>query len=419
MAGRQYGLVWDEVLGGVEPRWSAEPDLEQIEQLSRQSLHIAKDDNCTVKFYAQGGFNKLYTVEANGRGWIMRVALPVDPYRKTASEVATIRFVHRSTSAPLPDILSYDASNENGLRFEWMLMEHMPGTVLERSWRTISLSQKVALVKKLAQYQSELFHNAHRFQHIGNLFESQSSTYKIGSIVSMTFFWGDRGARDVNRGPFGTSYDWLSARLQLVLEDQDRILANTEDEDELDDAQAAKALAERLIALLPKILKSDDTEPTMLFHDDLHEKNILVDHVGNITAVLDWECVSVLPLWMACQPPALLNGATRLAEPQRKDYGAYDPEVDDDDAEFNQGLSSSYWNDVLMYERGHLRDVFLSEMERLEPLWIVEYQAGELKRDFELAILHCGSEMTMKRVETWLDAREEGESYSLRESLYA
>ena len=416
----QYGLKWEDSLGELEPRWSEEPKLEHIEQLSRRHLNLDEAASCIVKFHAQGGFNKLYTVDTDTGKWLMRVALPVDPYRKTASEVSTMRWVQKNTSIPIPTVLAHEATNNNDLQFEWILMEYMPGTVLERSWRKMSLSAKEDLAKKLAKFQSELFSDKLRFQSIGNLFEETAESYRIGSIVSMTFFWGDRGAReDILRGPFPNSYEWLSARLNLVLEDQDKVLSNTDDEDEIEDAEAAKVLAERLLALLPGVFNQYETESTILFHDDLHEKNILVDDSGTMTAVLDWECVSFFPLWMACQLPALLNGATRNEEPQRETYAAHDPEVEEEDAEYNEGVSSLYWTHLLAYERGKLRSLFLSEMERLQPAWLTEYRDGELKRDFELAILHCNGEMTTRRVGEWLDAYEKGETCSLRQSLNA
>lgn len=65
----------------------------------------------------------------------------------------------------------------------------------------------------------------------------------------------------------------------------------------MDDARAVKCLAQRLIILLPSIFRPDEVESTALFHDDLREKNLLVDESAGITAVLDWECVSFLPLW--------------------------------------------------------------------------------------------------------------------------
>ena len=108
-----------------------------------------------------------------------------------------------------------------------------------------------------------------------------------------------------------------------------------------------------------------------------------------------------------------LCGATRREEPLRKDYAPYNPELDEDDAEYNEGISSLYWTNLLIYEREKLRSLFLFEIERLEPAWLAEYQDGELKRDFELAVLHCDGEFTMKKVGAWLDAYEKGEKLAV------
>ena len=61
---------------------------------------------------------------------------------------------------------------------------------------------------------------------------------------------------------------------------------------------------------------------------------------------------------MACQPSALLDGATRREEPLRKDYALYNPELDEDDAEYNEGISSLYWTNLLIYEREKLYSLF-------------------------------------------------------------
>ena len=87
------------------------------------------------------------------------------------------------------------------------------------------MPKKVALVKHLALCQSRLY--LEKFLAIGNLYPSaEVSPYEMGSMVSMTFLWGDRGTRTVPRGSFRDSHGWLSARLSLLLEDQDRILQN-------------------------------------------------------------------------------------------------------------------------------------------------------------------------------------------------
>ncbi|SMQ53865.1 unnamed protein product [Zymoseptoria tritici ST99CH_1A5] len=421
----QYGLEWEGTLSGLEPRWTTDPDLSKIDGILRQHLNLDVTSKCALQFFAQGGFNKLYSVSTDAGQWLMRVALPVDPQRKTASEVATMNFVRESTTTPIPSVRGHSATNENALGFEWILMEMMPGMVLERRWRQMSMEQKKYLVKQLAQYQSQLFAAESRYQSIGNLYQPSSERYEVGSIVSMSFFWGDRGAQDsVNRGPFMTSHAWLSARLNLVLDSQAEILPNPDsDEDDIEDAEAIKALAERLLALLPSRFPADEVQSTMLFHDDLHANNILVssEDPARITAILDWECVSFLPLWMACQPPALLEGRVRDKAPQRDIYAAHDPELDGPDEEDHaQGKTTLYWEHQLEYERGVLRPMFLQEMLRLQPAWMEVFRDGEAKREFELAVQHCDGLFTVRTVGRWVDEVEKGgESGSLREILYA
>lgn len=212
----QCGFESHDSLWELEPRKSKKPSREQIERIPRERLHLDEATDRTVTFLAQGGFNKLYAIDATARRWVMRVALPVDPHRKTASEVSTMCFVRRDTSMPVPSVLSRDASNDNSFPFEWILMEYVSGSGLKRVWRTLIRSQKQHLAEKLAQYQSELLRNANRFKAIVNLFQSRQGLYEIRSTVSMTFFWARHRARDLNRGPFQNSYKSLLTRLRLL-----------------------------------------------------------------------------------------------------------------------------------------------------------------------------------------------------------
>ena len=68
-----------------------EPRVDVIERIARQKL--GQSDTCHVKFFGQGGFNKLYTARCDSGDYMMRISLPVDPRYKTLSEVATLDFV--------------------------------------------------------------------------------------------------------------------------------------------------------------------------------------------------------------------------------------------------------------------------------------------------------------------------------------
>ena len=181
----------------MQPPWTVEPSIVAIETLSRQHLQLAEDARCTVTFHTQGGSNKLYKVDTELTTSLMRVALPVDPHRKTASEVATMEFLRLNTDIPVQKIIAHDSSNENVLGFEWILMEFIAGQSLHSAWRKMPMTKKELLVKQLALYQSQLFE--HKFDSIGNLLrascnrgpvdqESEQSEFTLGAMVAMELF---------------------------------------------------------------------------------------------------------------------------------------------------------------------------------------------------------------------------------------
>ncbi|KAF7941008.1 hypothetical protein EAE99_000645 [Botrytis elliptica] len=443
---KQNGLEWVAKTFGLEPRWTSEPDIAKVESIARKHLNLKENDFCHLSFYTEGAFNKLYKVETEGECFLVRVTLPVDPFNKTNSEVATINFIRQTTDIPVPQILAFDDTNENELGFEWILMAMLPGGNLRTKWRKLSQDSKQNLVKQIVRYQAQLFR--HKFSTIGNIFvtpESQlvkgslsSNILSVGAkgtlqdlqqisltprqIVSMFFFWGDHITQDVPRGPFTNSKDWLCARLTLAITDQEEILKTTDDEDEIEDAQDAKILAERLLKLLPSVFPTTDSIPeqSVLFHDDLSSRNILIDDDGTITGIVDWECVSTLPLWKACDFPEFLKGRERNEEPNRNQYAPDDEENVNEsaaDALDNEGINELYWEHLLEYESTMFRALFLDEMQKIAPEWIEESTKGAVKADFEAAVQNCDGGWSVKRITAWLDALEKGENWSLRKKL--
>jgi hypothetical protein len=212
--------------------------------------------------------------------------------------------------------------------------------------------------------------------------------------------------------------------LALVLSDQEKILLVSDDENDIEEAQDTKNLAERLLGILPEIFPQDEhnqSESTALFHDDLSLQNILVDDHAKITGVIDWECVSALPLWRACQLPQFLEGRERVEEPQRDQYSPDDGEDETSDKEQldNEGVNSLYWEHLMDWELAQLRKTFLEEMNRLSPEWIKTMEEGVEKADFENAVQNCDNSWRTKKINAWLDARDRGEKWSLRKKFFA
>lgn len=274
----------------------------------------------------------------------------------------------------------------------------------------MSWGAKEDIVKRLVEHQARLFE--HRFHRIGNIFKPEgadtSGSFTIDRMVSPIFFWGDHLTHDVSRGPFTSSHDWLKARLQFVLTNQQRILDTTCDEDEIEDAETALDLAKKLLGILPTIFLPNVTasEPSILFHNDMSMHNIMVDDIGRLTAVIDWECVSAVPLWRACQLPALFDGRTREERLNKETYAADSDEEAGSDYDWldNEGVTDLYWEHVLEYEMTQLRKLFLAEMQRAQPEWVAIMRDNSLKADFEKAMNNCDNGIALEIIKRWTDA---------------
>ncbi|KAH7175948.1 hypothetical protein EDB81DRAFT_896735 [Dactylonectria macrodidyma] len=402
----QDGLGWQQTPFYLVPVWTRDPSTGAIESVSRQQLKTPSEDPCTVTFHAAGLFNKVYLVHTAGSSFIMRVTLPVYPRHKTRAEIG----------------------------FEWILMEYMQGTSARKRWRIMSVEQKVALTKRFAVFQFELSgleKQESAFKRIGTLdspeidlevdSKAPQTAVAPGRLVSHEFFMGDHLGYDSPRGPFRSSCDWLSAILTIIIRHQTLVLEKSEDEDDTEDAEDILPVAQTLLALLPKIFPPDLTrlESSALHHHDLNLNNILVNEQGEVTAVLDWECVSALPLWMLTKMPKFLDGQSREDEPQRNSYRDETPEEAAAEADKrndphyldNEGKNELYWIHKMEYEKTQLRNVYKARLKELCPEWAEE---SPLKNDFYEAVSQCDG-LWLSKARRWAERMEKGESVRFKD----
>ncbi|TFY73061.1 hypothetical protein EWM64_g10950, partial [Hericium alpestre] len=134
--------------------------------------------------------------------------------------------------------------------------------------------------------------------------------------------------------------------------------------------------------------------------------------------LVDWECVSALPLWRACTLPWFLIGRHRAERPNPETYGR----AEDEDEPTDEGEGGNrdgegtgdrrgrpnalYFEHLLEWEQTQLRAVFLDEMERVQPEWVGVHRAGVLRNDFYAAVMQCDDELSRRRVRQWVDRVE-------------
>lgn len=300
----------------------------------------------------------------------------------------------------------------------------------------MSMDQKVAITNRIAEIQAELFRYGKQnlaFRSIGTLHTNLGmeraevvAAVAPGQIVSHEFFMDNRLRYQVSRGPFCSSYEWLESQLNIIILEQLAAIEEAKDDTDREDAEEILAPTRRLLSLLPEIFAQNDeayTEPTVLWHDDLNLHNILVNEKGEITAVVDWECVSALPLWMTVDMPSYLKGESRPEEPIRDNYANETPEgslasqdCDDPDELDNEGKNSLYWIHRMEYEATQLQEVYKTRLRQLWPGW--PPQDSDTKLDFYEAVLLCSGGVFMKMVNRWIDHREKGEPIRLADALH-
>ncbi|KAF4550830.1 Hypothetical protein D9617_15g041800 [Elsinoe fawcettii] len=464
-------IRWVNRVFGAEPEWVVEPDLEAVKRtLQDQPLLAGKE--ISLEFLAQGAFNKVYIVDSKSvdttsdqggtKQYIMRITLPVDPRRKTASEVATLQWLRENTIMPVPRVFSHHESHKNKIEFEWILMSKIEGASLRTVWREIDLVAKLALAERIAVYCAEIMNRQfegvgclyHADEHCDGLAEKEEGKnhriYRVHEMVATDFIWQNPAFMAVNRGPFKGTRDWSLARLDIAelscrgrfdslttrratrkamvkhssdeqadpnqgaadeedVECDEAEVSNTkadEDDDsdsdsDIEDCETTLSLCSRLRSRLQNALAdlNEEAEATMLWHDDLSASNIMVDKAGRLTGVVDWECVSCLPLWYTCQYPDFLRGQDREDEPDIEIYGK---------GEGGEVENELYWEHLEDFELTKMRQKFLEVITRSQPKWMEVYESSEQIREWEFAVSSVDDELWMKRLGDWLDDLDAG-----------
>ena len=321
------------------------PNISIIESLSRSHLQISTGHSLNVTFLAEGAFNKLYTISTSDDDdverqlpCVFRVTLPVEPFYKTAGEVATISYIREHTSVPVPRIIAHSPTADNELGFEWILMERIPGVSLKGLWREMDMETKDRETRVVARYVKQLYDQC-SFDVIGSLYFYEDlldgkahtvpmadSRFVIGPIVTAFMFAGGRKlCLPRNLGPYTNDGEYMVALTDAEVEDM-KFLQSPEarthpdfDEDLVEEAQGIIEALGKLQDLLKTIFPSRHRLPPRQFaltHHDLSLSNILVDPVTlKATGIVDWECTGTRPFWEE-RYPVFLEGCEIEEEPE-------------------------------------------------------------------------------------------------------
>ncbi|OTA84278.1 hypothetical protein M434DRAFT_83422 [Hypoxylon sp. CO27-5] len=424
-----YGLQWtnDDNPFSTRAEWTVVPTIDSIVLTLKKFINQSKEYH--VQHLWDGVYSKLYSVSYEEKHYVMRVSLPVCPQSKTESEVATLNLIHKNTRLPVPTVICYDSTRNNPIGFEWILMDRIDGKPLSQCWQAVTQNAKERIVKQVAEYAVIAFRG--QFEGVGNIYPPRSHLASGSQHVGEM---GGRASLHHHKTPFRTAFQWTKCRLRLVsTELRLKLQETTSSEGHRETAAKMLNLAIRLRELgrnfFPtpdcepnrELVDEDDEltddgqdedeeavnkkdrphEPTMLWHDAISLDNIIVDKDGVLCGIIDWACVSCLPLYEACQFPAFLQQARDRHVGPLTPHRVTQRQPDSKDI-------LGYERDLRQHELTLLRKLFINEMMGRCPEWVHIYNNRKNLRDYEAAVQNCDNEFAYGIVERWVDAVEKG-----------
>ena len=425
--------MWEEESRAI---WLVEPNIEHLQEVVTPYLQriVPECQDFEIEYLTEGGFNKVYTATPIGpvvqKAFIIRVALPSDPYYRVESDVATMELVRCSTSIPVPIIYAYESSANNKLGLEWMLMEKIGGKELHEAWLDWDYDAKLRLTKTVALWTNQLLQI--KSDKIGSVYMRSVREYVEFYVGRSTRCYVSGNRRlwyGVPRGPYGSLEDYFGACLAFheneTLDHMRRacqkklgtaaksngLLTPPRSDDSMEDqhpnhsqpraeeslyAQADKddaeyynwqeltaedfrqrlrkweVLKDALPQLCSRAAEDIPHLSTTLRHHDISVSNIFIDKSGKPIALIDWEHTQLEPLACTYLFPDFLETEPREEIPSPPDEEAYSRLLargwTQEEVDEQKGPDQrSYLEKLNDYHCTKLRDEFKQELEKLMP----------------------------------------------------
>ncbi|RMZ37987.1 hypothetical protein CA14_005032 [Aspergillus flavus] len=307
-------LQWHTTFAGSSPVWPSEPAIPTIASialaaLSAQHTQVGDLPSITVNFFAQGSFNKNYEIVVSNQKdkFLFRVTLPVDPFFKSESEVATLAFLRQKTSIPVPEVVAWSSTSDNALSYEWTLLKKVEAYAAEL--RSLPFDQIGSLYFEGSNTCAETNSSVQDSQQIKSMSNYLGKGVEVGQMVLPFFFSKRRLYIHSDRGPFANSLQYLTAK------DASDIDSDC-DENLLDEApqmlEVCQTAHDLVVRLFPPT--DPDTCHTIYLHD-LNQNNVILDPISHdIIAVIDWEMICVLPNWASFFYPKMFLDVDPITE---------------------------------------------------------------------------------------------------------
>ncbi|KAF2093465.1 hypothetical protein NA57DRAFT_81392 [Rhizodiscina lignyota] len=293
-----------------------------------------------------GGYNRIIGISQQSTSTgetedlIFRIAR--FDYFDMETDIATIGLVMRSTSIPVPDIISHDPSVDNILGAPYSIQRRLPGRNLDDAWPTLSHKQRILVTEQVCQILTEL--QSKPYPCSGKLDPASVMGNNSALISFMKLHAGESdGPREILPSEPDQKYSEFLTMQFKRWKNTDILLCPTNPADYFDE----------LTAVVEEMESSGlfDDAGYYLCHLDFQPRNILVSTADGdqaaITGVLDWDLAVFAPNFMGCMPPEWIWRWEHLEDHnENDDSGSHlvssDPEAQELKHIFENGVSTKY-----------------------------------------------------------------------------
>lgn len=187
--------------------------MDELKRAAAQSIHRRDTDVKDHAKLAEGGFNRVLQITMTDDTQLLaRLPYPLTEPRQmaVASEVATLALL-RAHGLPVPRVLAYSTDARNPVGTEYIIMEKIPGSPLGNTWFDLSEKQRLKVLLQIVQLEAK-FH-AIEFPGCGSVYYARDlppnspriaisdSDFCIGPDVALKWWFAERAALPINRGP--------------------------------------------------------------------------------------------------------------------------------------------------------------------------------------------------------------------------
>ncbi|CAE7104456.1 unnamed protein product [Rhizoctonia solani] len=224
---------------------------------------------------------------------------------------------------PVPEVLAYSArANSTPVGTEFILMRPSPGTELHKRWDLINEADAKSVIDQVLKVESQFAR--YHFSQIGSIYyvedvepalrklplywngsgsEPGADRFRIGPSTEWALWRGARADIAVNRGPWPDVQSYIEGitRIhQAWLSNHARpykIQVPPRSPEDLNPGVHA-LLLDKLVLLSSKVRASPHLCANVLWHRDLHARNLMVNTSSPpLIELIDWQGVSVGPLF--------------------------------------------------------------------------------------------------------------------------